>query len=123
MKPENKLMGTKFGKLTVLGEYQPGKKAIKIPNYFAARVYPSVLCECECDNPPAQKYLRKNVTDNLGSYIYNDLDRINTSKEYDLDNVIPCCGVCNFMRHTLSMQDFYKQIDKIMRCHLLLNNA
>lgn len=197
MKPEDKLINTRFGKLIIVGEYLPGRKAIKTSNHFSARIYPSVLCKCDCgvvkriavDNlrsgfttscgcfrkensskigtkfgktgglkrrkystiessardlfqkylkrspgnltfdsfyeltqqncthcgaKPNQKYLVKNVTDDLGDYIYNGLDRINNSKGYDLDNVIPCCGTCNFMRHTLSLDEFYKHIKQII---------
>lgn len=48
MTPEDKLIGIRFGKLTVIGEYEPGRQAINKPNHFSARVYPSVLCECDC---------------------------------------------------------------------------
>lgn len=67
-----------------------------------------------CGAFPNQKYLVKNVTDNLGNYIYNGLDRIDNLKGYNSDNVIPCCGTCNFMRHTLSLDEFYKKIRQII---------
>lgn len=201
MRPAENLIGKRFGKLTVIGEYEPGRKAINETNRFSARVYPSVLCECDCGrtkrftvnnlkkgstkscgcfrlqtssqngkksgrmnglkqrkystkessardlfqkymkrNPgnldfesffkltqlscyycgtlPNQKYLVENVTDNLGTYIYNGLDRIDNLKGYDLENVITCCGTCNFMRNKLTMEDFFTHVAKIANIHL-----
>lgn len=67
-----------------------------------------------CGSAPSQKYLVKNVTDDLGTYIYNGLDRLDNSKGYDLDNVVPCCGRCNFMRLNLTLDEFYKHVKKIL---------
>jgi hypothetical protein len=69
-----------------------------------------------CNTEPQQVYLNKNATDNeSGRFIYNGLDRLDISKGYDSDNVKPCCGTCNFMRHKLSVEGFYKQIVKIVK--------
>lgn len=209
MNPGDKLINTRFGRLVVIGEYLPGRKAIKATktsNHSFTRVYPSVLCKCDCGvtkriyvdnlrsgmtiscgcfreensskmgikfgkdgglkrrkystvessardlfqkyikrNPgnlefkkfyeltqqnchhcgsaPNQKYLVKNVTDDLGVYIYNGLDRINNLKGYDVDNIVPCCGICNFMRHTQSLDGFYNQIIKIAQNRNLKINS
>jgi len=39
-------------------------------------------------------------------YIYNGLDRIDNEKGYLLDNVTPCCKICNQAKHALSLDDF-----------------
>jgi hypothetical protein len=201
MNVEDKLKGLRFGKLVVLGDYEPSRRAINLPDNYAARVYASVLCECDCGrtkrvsvnnlrkgstkscgcfrletssengklsgrmnglkrrkhptiessardlfqkymrrNPgnldfdkfyqltqqacyycgelPNQKYLVRNATDNLGTYTYNGLDRLDNSKGYDLENVITCCGICNFMRNKLTMEDFFAHVAKIAHTHL-----
>lgn len=197
---EEKLTGTRFGKLVVLGEYIPNRKSINKPNHFSARVYASVLCQCDCGRTkripvhdlrkgatqscgcfrsensskmwkelgkiggrkrrkypplessardlfqkylkrhpgnltfeeffkltqlechhcgvaPCQIYLVKNATsdDKSSQFIYNGLDRIDIKKGYDRDNVVPCCGTCNFMRHELSLSEFYMHITKIVK--------
>lgn len=48
-----------------------------------------------------------------GDYVYNGLDRVNNSKGYEIDNVVPCCGVCNNMKHAQSQDGFLAQISKI----------
>ena len=46
-------------------------------------------------------------------FYYNGVDRIDSNKDYNLDNCVPCCPICNYMKHTLSQNDFYNQIVKI----------
>jgi hypothetical protein len=44
---------------------------------------------------------------------YNGIDRIDPTKDYTLDNCVPCCSVCNYMKHTQQEEDFLNQIAKI----------
>jgi hypothetical protein len=48
-----------------------------------------------------------------GDFIYNGIDRWNNSIGYKKENCVPCCGTCNYMKRTLSGEEFYKQINKI----------
>lgn len=41
-----------------------------------------------------------------GSYIYNGLDRVDSSKGYLMSNVVPCCWDCNKSKGTKKQQDF-----------------
>lgn len=41
------------------------------------------------------------------------LDRIDSNKGYQLDNIISCCSVCNKMKMDLSYDKFINQINKI----------
>lgn len=51
------------------------------------------------------------------SFIYNGLDRIDSSKGYDVDNVLTCCKTCNFMKHVLSQQEMFSKIIEIIKYH------
>ena len=42
------------------------------------------------------------------------LDRIDSSKGYQIDNVVSCCRICNVMKSDLSKDDFMNQINKIV---------
>lgn len=55
------------------------------------------------------------------SFSYNGLDRLDNEKPYTLDNVVPSCKVCNFMKGTNNLHDFMNQVVKINR-HLAQNN-
>lgn len=43
------------------------------------------------------------------------LDRLDNSKGYSLDNVVPCCGVCNVMKSTFWSAAEFKEIGEIVR--------
>lgn len=49
-----------------------------------------------------------------GTYIYNGLDRIDSSRGYTLDNCVPCCKTCNFAKHSMNEQEFYAWINRIL---------
>ena len=41
-----------------------------------------------------------------GGYVYNGVDRKNSSEGYNADNCVPCCKICNWMKNTYSVEDF-----------------
>lgn len=45
------------------------------------------------------------------------IDRLNNSKEYSIDNCVPCCGSCNRMKMDLTLPFFLEQIKKIYLNH------
>lgn len=55
-----------------------------------------------------------NIHSNVG------LDRIDSTKGYSLDNVVPCCSICNVMKWNLTAKEFYSHIEKI--CAKRLSN-
>lgn len=48
-----------------------------------------------------------------GNFIYNGLDRIDSSKPHNKNNVVPCCWNCNKSKDTTSKEDFFKWIEKV----------
>lgn len=51
----------------------------------------------------------------LSKFVYNGLDRVDSRKGYTLKNVVPCCGVCNHAKHTMSYRDFCAWLDRIVQ--------
>jgi hypothetical protein len=49
----------------------------------------------------------------------NGIDRIDSTRGYDMDNILPCCKICNVMKMIHSYDDFTSHIAKIYN-HLLL---
>lgn len=41
------------------------------------------------------------------------IDRIDSNKNYTIDNVVPCCGICNRMKNKFSLNLFLEQVSKI----------
>lgn len=46
-------------------------------------------------------------------YVYNGLDRLDSSRGYTPDNVVPCCAVCNRMKSDYSSVEFARHIRRI----------
>lgn len=45
----------------------------------------------------------------------NGVDRIDSSKGYSLENCRSCCSICNWMKNTMSSEDFLSHIFKISK--------
>jgi len=65
-----------------------------------------------CGIEPKQKAPCSN-TRFYGDYIYNGIDRIDSSKGYTQDNVVPCCGQCNVAKNNHSYEKFLNWVEKI----------
>ena len=56
-----------------------------------------------------------NMAKNLyynGNYKYNGLDRVNSNKDYTIDNVVPCCKTCNIAKHQMTLQEYKEWVKK-----------
>lgn len=49
-----------------------------------------------------------------GGVLYNGIDRIDSAKGYTTGNMVPCCGICNTMKNTLSPERFLEHVRKIL---------
>lgn len=63
-----------------------------------------------CGQHPNQAY--KTHSDRDG-YIHNGIDRMDNNIGYVLDNVVPCCKVCNYAKRTMSFDSFKVWIQKV----------
>ena len=47
-----------------------------------------------------------------GEYIYNGIDRIDNTKGYVIDNIVPCCRRCNRAKDISTLQEYKNWIRK-----------
>ena len=66
-----------------------------------------------CDEPPSQQGARKSHAG--GIYLFNGLDRVNNTKGYTIDNVVPCCIVCNRAKRTMTQDEFLMWISQVYK--------
>jgi hypothetical protein len=59
---------------------------------------------CRYCGAPPQNICR--LTELYGSYVYNGIDRVDNSKGYEPENVVPCCKFCNYAKHDRSVDEF-----------------
>lgn len=71
-----------------------------------------------CGNAPrpaTSEVLSKRGNPKQPTFYYNGIDRLDSTKDYTLDNCVPCCPMCNYMKNTYSVDAFYNQIRKIYK--------
>lgn len=79
------------------------------------------LCEMNCyycDDKPSNvmyNYSMKTseATRQHSKYVYNGLDRIDSTVGYRLDNLATCCWNCNRAKSTLEQSEFLAHVKKI----------
>jgi hypothetical protein len=70
-----------------------------------------------CGEPPS--IITKFICN--GQYIYNGIDRVDNSKGYTIENCVPCCTDCNFLKGNFEQEKFLEQCKKISyKLNLLL---
>lgn len=63
-----------------------------------------------CGSKPSNIKRTKNYKE---GYIYNGIDRVDSSKDYMVDNVVPCCRRCNQGKMDMSKKEFLSWITKV----------
>jgi len=65
-----------------------------------------------CGREPKQVVKKKSQN---GAYIYTGIDRVDNTKGYTMDNVVPCCVTCNRMKRDMTVLEFLSHIREIVR--------
>lgn len=67
-----------------------------------------------CGSLPSNKTTTYNAHRN-SAIRYNGIDRLDNTKNYTKDNVVPCCFICNRAKNTMPLKEWYHWISKIVR--------
>lgn len=90
--------------------YSARKKGI---TFYLSKEELRTICQKPChycgDGPSAQI---KNPLLN-GIFVYNGIDRKDNKKGYEIENSLPCCKTCNFLKKDMDYVDFIDLIHKI----------
>lgn len=52
---------------------------------------------------------------NIENVIYNGIDRLDNKLGYIKSNIVACCGMCNRCKSNLTLSEWYKWINKIIK--------
>lgn len=63
-----------------------------------------------CGRKPSMIMTNK---DNTGDYLYNGVDRLDSSRGYTIENCVPCCTQCNYAKRDYKFTDFVNWIDTV----------
>ena len=67
-----------------------------------------------CYSSPVTTFKKKGSRSGV---IYNGLDRIDSSRGYTIDNVVPCCKFCNFAKGRWGVEDFNDWLLRVRAGH------
>lgn len=76
------------------------------------------LIEKNCFYCNIEPFVKTNFPKCNGQIIYNGIDRKDNQKGYELDNCLPCCKFCNYMKNNINYKDFLEKIEKIYETNL-----
>lgn len=67
-----------------------------------------------CDSEPKQNFYyyspqHKNIKR------FNGIDRLDSTKGYIKDNIVPCCKTCNFAKNDLTLEEFNEWIFRLLK--------
>lgn len=68
-----------------------------------------------CGQVPSEVFNKKGLK---GSYTYSGIDRIDSSKGYNVDNTNSCCTACNFLKGNRTNEQFLLHVRRIFT-HLI----
>lgn len=69
-----------------------------------------------CESPPYNKHKissKDKEWEKLNTYIYNGLDRIDSDLGYVINNVVPCCKICNTAKMDHPQDQFIEWLNRI----------
>lgn len=52
-----------------------------------------------------------------GKFTYSGIDRLDSSRGYLPDNVVPCCSKCNRMKMEMPVEEFFARVARIVENH------
>jgi len=99
-------------KKSVLHGYTKAAKRNKLPFKLSFDEFVSMTqLDCfYCGEKPSRTEERAKA----GSFTYNGIDRIDSTKGYVKGNIVPCCSTCNYIKSNMDQKDFFAQIEKIL---------
>lgn len=96
----------------VYNSYKGGARARELP-FLLSKDYFSLLTKrvCfYCGAPPKNLCNPKGAN---GSYTYTGIDRVDNTKGYLPENVVPCCDLCNTAKNQLNQIEFLRLVKNI----------
>jgi hypothetical protein len=71
-----------------------------------------------CGEQPGEVYWKsEHVTKEWGTIKANGIDRINSKSGYSIENIVPCCKTCNYMKQEFTQEEFLGKVKLIYEKH------
>lgn len=103
----------------LIKEYRRGAAERKIEwNLSDAEVEVITSRNCYYCTKPPSKALTPPDRKVLVTFYFNGIDRLDSSKGYESDNVVTCCTMCNYSKRNYSHDDFIAMARAVAKNHL-----
>ena len=109
---------TKTGMQDMRAVYRRRAKKKKLPFILSGEQFWELTqSNCYyCNGEPSQKLSAiKTGYKWIEEFIYNGLDRVDSSKGYIISNIVPCCKKCNYAKNDMSQKEFFEHLQKIIK--------
>lgn len=95
--------------------YKKGAERRKIPFQLSKEEIREVTSKnCTyCNKKPSMLSYSNKTWENRSQYVYNGIDRINSSIGYVKNNVTTCCKECNIAKASMTVEEFKDFIKRI----------
>lgn len=90
-------------------ERQKSKSAVRGYEWSLSQEQFEVLIFNNCS------YCGKSPFKKTKNGVKNGIDRVNNNMGYKIDNCVTCCKICNIMKQTLTVEDFFNHIKQILK--------
>ena len=105
----------------MLNHYKSNARTRNIKWYLTNEQFKNLITQ-KCYYCGDEPTIRKTTTYKQNAECVNGIDRIDSTKDYTIDNVVPCCIMCNKMKMEIPKEDFKNQIIKIYK-HIIKSST
>ncbi len=108
----NKLPVGEFSRRSLFHNYQKRAEKKGLTFFLTRDIFDQMIGKnCfYCGSPPSNKHVnRKDENDHL---VYNGIDRKDSTRGYEPDNVVTCCSECNYAKSDTHIREFVKWLTK-----------
>lgn len=108
----NKLPPGEFSRRSLYHDYQKRAEKKGLTFSLTRVIFDQMIGQdCfYCGSPPTNKHV--NGKDKNDYLIYNGIDRKDSEKGYEMDNIVSCCSECNYAKSDTPIGDFVKWLAK-----------
>jgi len=106
----------------LFGSYKSNAKQRNLVMKLSFRQFKS-LCQQNCwycGTPPGRVFAYK--SDESRNIIYNGVDRLFNEDDYTVQNSVPCCSYCNYLKREVDHIDFLAHIKAIAEHNLQMKS-
>lgn len=73
-----------------------------------------ILLDCAyCGSQPSNKFKTINKYGEVEILVHSGIDRVDSTRGYTIDNVVPCCKVCNTAKLNMSLAEFHDWVRRV----------